>query len=52
MKFFDSRGDIEKTAHKLPHWQQGKMVLFVTFRLATPPICCRVNSSTTDVAPG
>jgi hypothetical protein len=23
MKFFDPRGNIEKTAHKLPHWQQG-----------------------------
>jgi REP element-mobilizing transposase RayT len=34
MKFFDPRGDIEKTAHKLPHWQQGEVAIFVTFRLA------------------
>jgi REP element-mobilizing transposase RayT len=34
MKFFDRRGDIEKTAHKLPHWQQGGVAVFVTFRLA------------------
>ncbi len=34
MKFFDPRGDIEKTAHKLPHWQQVEVAIFVTFRLA------------------
>jgi hypothetical protein len=34
MKFFDPRGDIEKTSHKLPHWQQGEVAIFVTFRLA------------------
>lgn len=34
MKFFDPRGDIGKTAHKLPHWQQGEVAIFVTFRLA------------------
>lgn len=34
MKFFDTRGDIEKTAHKQPRWQQGKVAIFVTFRLA------------------
>jgi len=34
MKFFDPRVDIEKTAHKLPHWQQGGVAIFVTFRLA------------------
>jgi hypothetical protein len=34
MKFFDPRGDIDKTAHKLPHWQQGEVAIFVTFRLA------------------
>lgn len=34
MKFFDPQGDIEKTAHKLPHWQQGEVAIFVTFRLA------------------
>jgi hypothetical protein len=34
MKFFDPRGDIEKTVHKLPHWQQGEVAIFVTFRLA------------------
>jgi len=34
MKFFDPQGGIEKTAHKLPHWQQGEVAIFVTFRLA------------------
>ncbi|WP_139373223.1 transposase [Prosthecobacter debontii] len=34
MKFFNPRGDIEKTEHKLPHWQQGEVPVFVTFRLA------------------
>ena len=34
MKFFDPQGDIEKTIHELPHWQQGEVALFVTFRLA------------------
>ena len=34
MKFFDPREDIEKTHHKLPHWQQGEVAIFVTFRLA------------------
>ncbi len=34
MKFFDSRKDIEKTVHKLPHWKQGEVPVFVTFRLA------------------
>lgn len=37
MKFFDPRGDIEKTAHKLPHWQQGEVAIFATFRLADSP---------------
>jgi hypothetical protein len=47
MKFFDPRGDIEKTAHKLPHWKQGKMALFA----ASPPRL-RINISTTDIALG
>jgi putative transposase len=34
MDFFNERGDIEKTVHKLPHWQQGRVSIFVTFRLA------------------
>ena len=34
LKFFDPRGDIEKTAHKLPHWQQGGVAIFATFHLA------------------
>jgi hypothetical protein len=34
MKFFDPRKDIEKTFHKLPHWMQGEVPVFVTFRLA------------------
>lgn len=34
MKFFDPLKDIEKTCHKLPHWQQGEVPVFVTFRLA------------------
>lgn len=34
MRFFNSRGDIEKTFHKLPHWKQGEVPVFVTFRLA------------------
>lgn len=34
MKFFNPKGDIEKTEHKLPHWQQDEVPVFVTFRLA------------------
>ena len=34
MDFFNERGEIEKTLHKLPHWQQGRVPVFVTFRLA------------------
>ncbi len=33
MKFFNPNEDIEKTHHKLPHWQQGEVAIFVTFRL-------------------
>jgi hypothetical protein len=33
---------MEKTAHKLPHWQQGEVAIFVTFRLADSLPC---NSS-------
>lgn len=34
MPFFNPHGDIDKTLHKLPHWQQGQVAIFVTFRLA------------------
>ena len=34
MKFFDPGKDIEKTVHKLSHWKQGEVPVFVTFRLA------------------
>ena len=34
MKFFDPRGETEETLHKLPHWQQEAVAVFVTFRLA------------------
>lgn len=33
MDFFNERAEIEKTMHKLPHWQQGRVPVFVTFRL-------------------
>ena len=34
MQFFNPREEIKKTRHKLSHWQQGKVPIFVTFRLA------------------
>ena len=34
MKFFNPNEEIEKTVHKLPHWQQGEVAVSVTFRLA------------------
>jgi REP element-mobilizing transposase RayT len=34
LKFFNPRENIEKTHHNLPHWQQGEVPVFVTFRLA------------------
>ena len=34
MDFFNERAEIEKSVHKLPHWQQGRVPIFVTFRLA------------------
>src|SRR4051794_36243469 len=34
MDFFNQRGEIGKTHHKLQHWQQGRVPVFVTFRLA------------------
>jgi REP element-mobilizing transposase RayT len=34
MKYFNPRMEIEKTRHNLPHWQQGSVPVFVTFRLA------------------
>jgi len=33
MEFFDPAGEIEKHGGKLPHWQQGEAMQFVTFRL-------------------
>lgn len=32
-EFFDSSRDIEKHGDQLPHWQQGEVMQFVTFRL-------------------
>ncbi len=34
MKFFNPNEEIEKTIHKLQHWQQGEVAVFVSFRLA------------------
>ncbi len=34
MKFFNPQADTKTTRHKLPHWQQGEVAIFVTFRLA------------------
>lgn len=34
MKFFNPQADTKTTHHKLPHWQQGEVAIFVTFRLA------------------
>src|SRR6187401_2667167 len=34
MKFYDPGEKVNKTAHKLPHWQQGEVPIFVTFRLS------------------
>ena len=31
--FFNPHGEIEKTSHRLPHWQQGEAWVFVTWRL-------------------
>jgi len=28
--FFDERGEIDKTQHNLPHWQQGEVWVFAT----------------------
>jgi hypothetical protein len=33
MEFFDPSGEIEKHGGKLPHWQQGEAMQFVTYRL-------------------
>jgi len=33
MEFFDPLDEIEKHGEKLPHWQQGEAMQFVTFRL-------------------
>ncbi|MCE9518061.1 MAG: transposase [Verrucomicrobia bacterium] len=34
MKFFNPQTDTKTTHHKLPHWQQDNVAIFVTFRLA------------------
>ena len=34
MKFFNAREEIERMHRKLPHWRQGEVPIFVTFRLA------------------
>jgi len=34
MDFFNESAEIERTIHKLSHWQQGRVPVFVTFRLA------------------
>ena len=34
MEFFNARETIDRRLRKLPHWQQGEVALFVTFRLA------------------
>ncbi len=31
--YFNPHGEIERTAHRLPHWQQGEAWVFVTWRL-------------------
>jgi type I restriction enzyme R subunit len=31
--FFNPHGEIDKTSHHLPHWQQGEAWVFVTWRL-------------------
>lgn len=31
--FFNPHGEIDKTTHRLPHWQQGEAWVFVTWRL-------------------
>ena len=34
MKFFNPHAEIERTLHRLPHWQQEGAAYFITFRLA------------------
>jgi REP element-mobilizing transposase RayT len=34
MLFYNDREEIEETFHKLPHWQQGEVPIFATFRLS------------------
>lgn len=34
MEFFNLRDDIEQTRHRLSHWSQGGVPVFVTFRLS------------------
>jgi REP element-mobilizing transposase RayT len=34
MEFFNPRDEIETTRHRLPHWRQGEVPVFVTFRLS------------------
>ena len=33
-EFFNPDGEISKTSHNLPHWQQGDVWIFATWRLA------------------
>lgn len=34
MEFFNPRNDIELSRHRLSHWSQGRVPVFVTFRLS------------------
>jgi putative transposase len=34
LRFFDSRGELEISVNRLPHWHQAGGIYFVTFRLA------------------
>ena len=34
LKFFNPFGEIRKTRHNLPHWQQPGATYFITYRLA------------------
>src|SRR4029079_17772470 len=40
--FLDPYSDIDIHEHHLPHWQQGDVFYFVTYRLA---MLCRLNNS-------
>jgi REP element-mobilizing transposase RayT len=34
MEFFNPQEELDQTIHRLPHWRQGSVPVFVTFRLA------------------